>query len=46
VVKLHTRLGKPIPDVDMKTAKAAAAATVPSSTVTTTTPPKINFIQS
>uniref|UniRef100_A0A069DXW5 Putative transcription factor nfat subunit nf90 n=1 Tax=Panstrongylus megistus TaxID=65343 RepID=A0A069DXW5_9HEMI len=49
VVKLHTRLGKPIPEVDMKTAKAAAAATLANMSTapnTATTPPKINFVQS
>ncbi|XP_024216436.1 zinc finger RNA-binding protein isoform X3 [Halyomorpha halys] len=46
VVKLHTRLGKPIPEVDMKTAKAAAAATASTTTSSTSAPPKINFVQS
>lgn len=46
---MHTRLGKPIPEVDMKTAKAAAAATLANMSTapnTATTPPKINFVQS
>ncbi|XP_014251856.1 zinc finger RNA-binding protein [Cimex lectularius] len=45
VVKLHTRLGKPIPEVDMKTAKAAAVASLSNVASNSPTPPKINFVQ-
>ncbi|BES94720.1 DZF [Nesidiocoris tenuis] len=44
VVKLHKILGKPIPEVELKTAKAPAAPA--GAAVSVTSPPKINFVQS